>query len=78
MIRKLDDWYRSSNTQIIERSRKWWGGINKTVGKNYPKLKDINLKIKRTPQVLSPARKARFPSGKVDKKFQDTGSTEKS
>lgn len=50
MIRKLEDWYRSSISKIVgilERGRKRWGGnINKIVEENYPKVKDMHLKIK--------------------------------
>lgn len=48
------------------------------VEKNYPEVKTMHLKIKRTTQVLCTVHEARFPSWKVNEKFLDVGSTEKS
>lgn len=81
MCGKINHWKEEVNGKRIrglERQRKWCGGNIKTVEKNYPEVKTMDLKIKRTTQVLCTVHEARFPSRKVNEKFLDVGSTEKS
>lgn len=51
MCGKINHWKEEVNGKRIrglERQRKWCGGNIKAVEKNYPEVKTMDLKIKRT------------------------------